>query len=99
MTNCPECATLLLEKGADKNTTTGAYGNLVGVYASFGLPQEEYTANTIGPIRLLDEMIRINRGDVQTFFNCLPSTNSKNETVISTGPSDCTSTCWESCEN
>ena len=41
MTNCVECAELLLSKGADKNTTTTYYGNLIGVYASYGLPQPD----------------------------------------------------------
>jgi ankyrin repeat protein len=39
MTNCAECAELLLSNGADKNTTGSNYGNLIGVYASFGQPQ------------------------------------------------------------
>lgn len=41
MTNCAECADLLLSKGADKNATEGSYGNVLGVYASYGLPQNE----------------------------------------------------------
>jgi len=41
MTNCPECAELLLSKGADINTTGSTYGNLIGVYASYGLPKTE----------------------------------------------------------
>lgn len=41
MTNCVECAELLLSKGADKNTTGTFYGNLIGVYASYGLPRNE----------------------------------------------------------
>lgn len=41
MTNCVECAELLLAKGADKNTTGSNYGNLIGVYASYGLPKAD----------------------------------------------------------
>jgi ankyrin repeat protein len=41
MTNCSECADLLLNKGADKNATESNYGNVIGVYASNGLPQNE----------------------------------------------------------
>ena len=38
MTNCAECAELLLTYGADKSISGGVYKNLVGVYASYGLP-------------------------------------------------------------
>lgn len=41
MTNCAECADLLLSNGADKNVTEGSYGNVLGVFASYGLPQNE----------------------------------------------------------
>lgn len=41
MTNCAECAELLLTKGADKNAKESIYGNAMGVYAANGLPQDE----------------------------------------------------------
>ncbi len=41
MTNCADGTELLLSKGADKNTSGGVYANLIGVYASYGLPQSE----------------------------------------------------------
>jgi hypothetical protein len=41
MSNCAECADLLLSKGADKNAKESVYGNAAGVYAANGLPQEE----------------------------------------------------------
>ena len=41
MTNCAELAELLISKGADVKTTTGAYANLIGVYASYGLNQKD----------------------------------------------------------
>ncbi|MBN1327238.1 MAG: ankyrin repeat domain-containing protein [Candidatus Cloacimonetes bacterium] len=44
MTNCPDAAELLLSKGADIKTTTSNYANLLGVYASYGLPQIERKA-------------------------------------------------------
>lgn len=41
MTNCVECARLLFDGGASPATTAGGYTNLIGVYASYGLPQAE----------------------------------------------------------
>lgn len=41
MTNCAECAELLLSKGADISISGGVYTNLIGVYASYGSPQDE----------------------------------------------------------
>ncbi len=41
MSNCAECADLLLSKGADKNITESIYGNVIGIYAANGLPQNE----------------------------------------------------------
>lgn len=41
MTNCAEGADLLLSKGADKNVTESIYGNVMGIYAANGLPQNE----------------------------------------------------------
>jgi hypothetical protein len=37
------------------------------VYAETGKPVEDYTANVIGPIRLLDEMIRLRLGDAASY--------------------------------
>lgn len=41
MTNCAECADLLLSKGADINITESIYGNVAGIYAANALPQNE----------------------------------------------------------
>ena len=37
------------------------------VYAETNVAREEYTANVIGPIRLLDEVVRLNLGDVPAY--------------------------------
>jgi ankyrin repeat protein len=41
MTNCAEAVDLLLRKGADKNVTESIYGNVIGIFAANGLPQNE----------------------------------------------------------
>jgi len=37
------------------------------VYAETEVPREEYSANVIGPIRLFDELVRLNLGDVPAY--------------------------------
>jgi hypothetical protein len=37
------------------------------VYAETNVPREEYTSNVIGPIRLFDELTRLNLGDVPAY--------------------------------
>lgn len=41
MTNCVECVELLLDKGANKEVKESVYGNVIGTFASYGLPQAE----------------------------------------------------------
>jgi len=37
MSNCAECAEILLMKGADINVTESIYGNVLGIYAAYGM--------------------------------------------------------------
>ena len=41
MTNCAECVELLLSRGANKDVKESVYGNVIGTFASYGLPQRE----------------------------------------------------------
>jgi len=53
-----------------KNVRTGEWGQSpwpFRLYAETGRAREEYSANTIGPIRLFDELLRLGLGDEQIY--------------------------------
>ena len=53
-----------------KNVRTGDWGKSpwpFRVYAETGRVREEYSSNVIGPIRLLDELIRLGAGDTDAY--------------------------------